>query len=40
MQTINDKLCSLPDAVQCFVGHTMPMQISQVRQVMKEFNPD
>lgn len=40
MQTINDKLCSLPDAVRCFVGHTMPMQISQVRQVMKEFNPD
>lgn len=38
MRTINEKLCPLPTAVQCFVGHTMPMQISQVRAVMKEIN--
>lgn len=38
MKTINEKLCPLPTEVQCFVGHTMPMQISQVRAVMKEIN--
>lgn len=36
MATIKEKLCSMPTGVQCFVGHTMPMQISQVRHVMKE----
>ncbi|MGM9891715.1 MBL fold metallo-hydrolase [Limosilactobacillus sp.] len=40
MKTINEKLCPLPTEVQCFVGHTMPMQISQVRAVMKEINED
>ena len=36
MATIKEKLCPMPTGVQCFVGHTMPMQISQVRHVMKE----
>lgn len=40
MRTINEKLCPLPTDVQCFVGHTMPMQIDQVRQVMEEINED
>ena len=36
MATIKEKLCPMPTGVQCFVGHKMPMQISQVRHVMEE----
>ncbi|MBB1079560.1 MBL fold metallo-hydrolase [Limosilactobacillus sp. STM2_1] len=38
MTTIKNKLCPMPTGMQCFVGHTMPMQISQVRHVMKEID--
>lgn len=40
LETIKEKLCPLPADVQCFVGHTMPMQISQVRHVMEDSEED
>ncbi len=35
LRSIQEKLCVLPPAVRCFNGHTDPMTIEQVRQIVQ-----